>query len=211
MFTTQNRIPFMITIFLVVLGVVSTILLFQWGIDLGLNMADIVSNFIQIWICVGAFVSVAYVISSYMHTNTAFILSQKPYLLLFLGEQEGQSSQENKQMVHMTVINYANNSVNPFYDLSLSIIVSTPNTIVDLSDLFTQKMYMAAHDSRQRNFVTIEELKKRGFNLNSAAEQNQQIILSLAYEFTFNKKREKVKVQEYFWDTSRYKPHWTIK
>ena len=211
MFTTKNRIPFVITILLVVLGLASTVFLLHRRIGLGLSMADIVSNIIQIWICVGAFVSVAYVISSYIYTNAAFILSQKPHLLLFVGEREVQRSQENKELVHVTVINYKNNSDNPFYDLSLSIKISTPNTTVDLSDLFTRNMYMTAGDSRERNFVTIDELRKRGFDLNSAAEQNQLIILSLAYEFTFNKEVEKVKVQEYFWDKSKDKSHWTIK
>lgn len=211
MFTTENRVPFVITVLLIGVGIASTAFLIQQGTNLGIGMADIVSNTIQIWICVGAFVSVAYVISSYVHTNTVFVLSQKPHLFLFVGEQEIQRSQDNAEMVHVTVINYVNNSGNPFYDLSLSIKLSTPNTTVDLSDLFTKNMYMAAHDTRQRNFVTVDELRKRGFDLNSAVEQNQQIILSLIYEFKFNKKAEKVKVQEYFWDTSKIKPHWTIK
>ena len=211
MITVRNRIPFFIAILLLVLGVISTIILFQRGIGLGLSVADVVSNCIQIWICVGAFISAAYVISSYMHTNMAFALSQKPHLLLQVGDQEVQRSQENNEMVHMTVISYQNKSDNPFYDLCLSIKVSAPNTTVDLSDLFTPKMYMAARDSRTRKFSTIDELRKRDFNLNSAVEQSQQIILSLAYEFEFNKKVEKVKVQEYFWDTGGAKPHWTIR
>ena len=211
MFPTANRIPFIITILLTVVGLASTIFLCQQGANLGMGMADIVSNSIQIWICVGAFVSVAYVISSYLHTNTAFILSQKPHLLFFVSQQENQRSEDNAEMVHKTVINYQNKSGNPFYDLSLLIKLSTPNTIVDLGDLFTKNMYMAGHDCRERWFITVDELRKRGFDLNSAVEQNQQIILSLTYIFKFNKKTEKVTVQEYFWDTSDIKPRWTIK
>lgn len=211
MFTTETGVPFIITILLVVIGVVSTVFLFQRGVVWGLSKADIVSNVIQIWICVGAFVSAAYVISSYMHTNRAFILSQKPHLLLFVSQKELPRSQDDNEMVHMTFINYVNNSDNPFYDLSLSVKVSTPNTTVNLDDLFTQNMYMAARDSRERNFATVDELKKRGFDLNSAAEQNQEIVLSLAYKFTFNKKVEEIKVQEYIWDTSKAKPFWIIR
>jgi len=207
----KNRIPFFLTIFLVVLGLASTIFLLHKGIGLGLGIADIISNIIQIWICVGAFISVAYVISSYIQTNRAFILSQKPYLLLYVAEREVQRSEKNKEIVHVTGINYKNNSANPFYDLSLSIKISTPNTTVDLSDLFTRNMYMTAGDSRERSFITVDELKKRGFDLNAAIEQNQIIILSLAYEFTFNKRLETVNVQEYFLDTSKGKVHWTIK
>ncbi|MBX3037083.1 MAG: hypothetical protein KF758_09225 [Anaerolineales bacterium] len=211
MFSSQNRTPFFITIFLIIVGIVSTLLLFQHGNKLGLLFADIISNTIQVWVCVGAFISVAYVISSYRHTNISFTLSQKPHLLLFVAEQEVQISSNNSETVHTTIIHYQNHSNNPFYDLSLSLKISTKNTIVDLSDLFSKNMYMAAHDSRQRNFFTLEELSRHGFDLNSVIKQHQEVILSLAYEYTFNNKKEKINVQEYFWDISRAKPHWSIK
>ena len=95
--------------------------------------------------------------------------------------------------------------------MSLSVKVSTKNTIVNLSDLFTKNMYVASQDARQRNFATVEELKKRGFDLNSAVEQHQEITLSLAYEFNFNNKNEEINVQKYVWDSSGTKPHWAIK
>lgn len=207
----KNGTPVIVTISLILVGLASTIFLLQQGIELGLNAADIASNIIQIWICVGAFISTVFVVFSYIQTNRVFVLSQMPHLLLFVNELDVARSQDNKELVHMTVINYVNNSNNPFYDLSLFIKITTQSTIVDLSDLFAKTMYMAAHDSRQRNFVTIDELKRRGFDLTAVVAQNQQIILTLAYKFTFNNAIEEIKVQEYFWDTSRDKPHWTIK
>jgi hypothetical protein len=167
-------------------------------------MKDIISDAIQIWICVGAFISVAYVIPSYLQTNWAFILSQKPALLL-------QAIDNLSTSEHFTRIHYENCSNNPFYDLSIFVKVTTSHTKVDLSDLFTKNMYMAPHDSRDRMFSTVNELKKRGFDLISSAQQNQEIILSIAYEFTYNRKTEVINVQEYFWDTSNQKPSWTIR
>ena len=86
------------------------------------------------------------------------------------------------------------------------LLVKTAN----LSDLFRKDMYMTNHDSRQRTFITLDELQKRGFDLESAIEQDQKVVLTLGYKFTFNNKQEEIKVQQYFWDKNNTQNRWTI-
>ena len=46
------------------------------------NTKNRITTLIQLWTCVAAFVSVVVIIHSYKITNRAFVLSQKPHLLL---------------------------------------------------------------------------------------------------------------------------------
>jgi hypothetical protein len=139
-------------------------------------------------------------------TSQAFILSQKPHLLLVAVDQY--VDKENEK-VHFTRIHYANKSTNPFYDLTIKIKVSTPNTTVDLSNLFAKNMYMAAHDARDRNFETKYELRKRGFDIDAAATSGQDIMLSLGYNYSFGRTLERIEVQDYIWESTKQK--WSIR
>lgn len=187
-----------ITIALIIIGIGVTLFVLNTKIK-----SDIVSNIIQIWMCVAALISVVFVISSYIQTNQAFIASQRPHLLLIA---RGGPNQNNPAM-HMTQIHYENKSNNPFYDLNILVRVSTQNTLVDLGNLFSPNMYMAVHDVRDRNFDTRLELSQRGFDIGAAVRANQTIILSLVYTFLFNNKKESIKVQEYIWQNG----NWSIK
>jgi hypothetical protein len=68
---------------------------------------------------------------------------------------------------------------------------------------------MAPHDIRNRIFNTKKELSKRGFSLDDSIQNNQEITLSLSYEYTFNKKVEIIHVQEYVWEKKNN--GWSIK
>jgi hypothetical protein len=186
-----------------IFGVIATVILYWKGTSLGLKMPEVVANIVQVWICVASFISATFVISSYVQTNAIFVLSQKPHLLLQV--VGGNDSNEN----HHTIILYTNRSASPFYDLSLFITISTPNTTIDLSDLFSPKMYMASHDQRQRDFVTLTELEKHNFDLAYNIEKKQEIVLSLSYQFTFNNEQIKIDVQKYKWDVEHQ--DWSIK
>lgn len=206
----KSHVIAIILICIILIGIAATLFLI-----LGNNCffiisnSELISNIIQIWIGVGAFISATIIIGSYIITNRAFILSQKPYLYLIARNHNKIKRDKNSnEFIHATQIHYENISNNPFYDLTINVRVSTLNTEVDLSDLFTKKMYMSAHDVRDRNFVTVDELNKRGFNLDSAINENKDILLSLNYTFTFNNKEEIIDVQKYKWDKSRME--WSI-
>ena len=77
----------------------------------------------------------------------------------------------------------------------------------DLSNLFSPNMYMAVHDSRTRHFPTEKELLDKGFNLDAVVSADQTVTLSLEYTFSFTRKKECIKVQEYIWEND----NWTIK
>lgn len=83
------------------------------------------------------------------------------------------------------------------------------NRTVDLSDVFTPRMYMAGRDQRQRQFVTTDELVSRGLELNGMTERGNEAVLSLSYMFTFLGCPEIVEVQEYKWE--RDKQLWSVR
>ena len=203
----KGIIPYLISIFLIFIGVgVTLVLLFY--IDQSRINSGLIDNIIQIWICVGALISVIFVLSSYIQTNRAFVLSNKPFLLLLVTNEY---KEEDFVSVHNTVIQYKNNSSNPFYDLSISVVVVSNSTFINLSELFSEKMYMSPGDCRFRRFSTIEELNKRGFDLVSESGAKRPITLSLSYQYTYNNRFERIKVQDYIWDTNLEKPQWSIK
>ena len=76
--------------------------------------------------------------------------------------------------VHVTQIAYQNITSNSFYDLTIGLSVTIANRTIDLSDLFTARMYMAGRDQRLRNFVTMDELGPRGLDLNALTEKRKR-------------------------------------
>lgn len=180
----------LIILFLIIVGIGLTCFAIKTTIA-----SSIVSNIIQIWICVSVLISVIFVIYSYIQTNRAFVLSQKPHLLLMVLDRTNNATPP----AHRTQIHYENKSNNPFYDLNISVKLSTQNTTVDLSDLFSPNMYMAVGDTRDWTFDTKKQLLQRGFDLDAAVRANKIIILLLEYSFSFNNKKEIIKVQEYIW------------
>lgn len=200
-------IPYLISIFLIFVGGGVTLVLILHNAQSRI-ISGLIDNIIQVWICVGAFISVVFVLSSYIQTNRAFVISNKPFLLLFVNNEY---MEENCKSTHNTVIHYNNNSSNPFYDLSISVVLVSNGISIDLSELFTEEMYMSPGDCRFRRFKTLEELNKRGFDLASESKAKKPIILSLSYRHTYCNKTEIIKVQDYIWDINLEKPQWSIK
>lgn len=202
------RTPIIITIALIILSAMFSIWLTNTDF-LKLTDAEIVSNLILISASVGAFISATFVIWSYLHTNEAFILSQKPALLIFIKNLNVKRSDDNPEIVHMTQISYKNTTNNTFYDLTIKVIVKIANRTIDLSDLFTEKMYMAGYDERQRQFITVDILNERGVNLLDLTNNGHEALLTLSYQFNFNNKLENIEVQKYRWETD--KRVWSLK
>ena len=202
------RTPIAITIILISLAVSFSIWLLNTEC-FTLSDTDIISNLILIFASLGAFISATFVIWSYIHTNAAFILSQKPALLLFVNNLNVKRSEDNPELVHMTQITYKNTTNNTFYDLTVKVILNIANRTLDLSDLFTENMYMAGFDQRKRQFVTVDVLGERGVNLFELTGNGHEALLTLSYQFTFNGSLEKFEVQKYRWETD--KGLWSLK
>jgi hypothetical protein len=203
----MHRVPITLSVLILVgLGAASWFLISS---DLGLTKAQLVERLIQLAATAGAFISATFVVWSYLQTNQAFALSQKPALLLFVTNQKVPRSLTNQEVVHVTLIGYHNTTGNSFYDLTIRPAVTIANRTVDLNDLFTPRMYMAGRDQRQRQFVTMDELGSRGLDLNGMTERGNEAILSLSYVFTFLGRSETVRVQEYKWE--RDKQVWSVR
>ena len=204
----MQRTPVIISVFILVAWVAASWFLLT-SAGLGLTNAELVENLILLATAAGAFVSTTFVVWSYVQTHSAFVLSQKPALLLFVNNLKVQRSPANPEIVHMTQVAYRNTTLNSFYDLTLKLSVTVSNRTIDLSDLFTPRMYMAGRDERQRQFVTVDELSSRGLDLNAVAERGNEAILSLRYEFTFLGHVEVITVQYYKWE--RDKQLWSLR
>jgi len=202
------RTPIIITIVLIVLATIFSIWLINSD-SLKLTDAEVISNLILVSASLGAFISATFVIWSYIHTNAAFILSQKPALLLFINNLNVKRTDDDPEIVHMTQVIYRNTTNNTFYDLTIKVVLQIANRTIDLSDLFTEKMYMAGYDERQRQEVTVDILNERGVNLLEQASNGHEALLTLSYQFTFNNNLENIEVQKYRWETD--KGLWSVK
>jgi hypothetical protein len=189
-----------------IIGLVSAGLIYAiWGGSMQLDDHQKFSNTIQLMACAGAFISVVYVISSYITTNKAFISSQKPILSIRAGKFPQTVVRDNNfnEKVQVTRIDYMNPSNNAFYDLTISVQVLCGSVEVVLNDLFKPSMYLGPHDSRNRNFVTEDILLEKGFNLERQLAQGKQVSLQLGFTYTFLGKQESVKAQTYIWSPVR--------
>ena len=184
---------------LVATGIVSSYIILTWD-TAAFPIHDKASNVIALWATVAAFISAAFVIQSYIQTNLAFVLSQKPHLRIKVENLKPKKSEQDPTLVHMTRILYANLTINPFEDLTIHVKVSNSKTSADLSDLFTPKMFMAGSDERQRSFITREELLAHGFEIESEFTSKDIPKLSISYNFTFNGRPEHVSIQQYIWN-----------
>ena len=180
------RIPIIITVILVLITVAAFCILLT-SKSLRLTNAEMVNSLIAIFACLGALISATFVIYSYLMTNYAFIQSQKPYLLIQV--VKGRDVIEGNRTVPTTVIHYTNITDNTFLDLTMDLRVSVLDKEIDISDLFTPNIYMAARDKRNRTFKPIELLlNKCGININAKAQADNPVILKVGYKYSFNKK-----------------------
>lgn len=192
------RISLFLTAILVSIGCTVTALILSWDPN-AFKVADKTSNIISLWACIAAFVSAAFVIRSYIQTNHAFVLSQKPHLGLIVENVTINNGTDSPQ-THGTRIHYNNMTLNPFLDLTIKVMVKNSKATVDLSNLFSSSMFMAGQDRRQRIFSTRLELLSRGFELESEFTAKDIPQLFLSYEFTFQGALETISVQQYVWN-----------
>jgi len=194
-----KRIPIIISLALILIagGVFYILLTSKW---LKLTDGELINSLIAIFACLGALISVTFVIYSYMMTNYAFVLSQKPFLLIQVVNEK--VAIEDSRTVPRTVIHYENITKNTFFDLTMNIRVCVFDKEIDISDLFTLNMYMAGGDKRDRRFKPIELLSEHGVDINAETHAGNPVILKIGYRYTFNKKIETFEVQEYEWKAS---------
>ncbi len=164
-----------------------------------LSNAEKVHSIISIIACGGGLITATIVVYSFLQTNEAFILSQRPQLLIqVISVQE---KINNKDTVPVSWIRYENITQNMFNDLTISLTIRSKDKIVDLSYLFIENMQMIGKDSRRRKFYPLEEIANKGINLNEETAQGNIVYFDVKYEFTFCGKREKVLAQNYQWNS----------
>ena len=112
-----------ISAILTILGLAASVFLGLNSGRIGLTSSDLIAHLVQIWLSVAAFISAAFVVTSYIHTNRAFQLSQKPQLLIqVLNEVHApEEGSEKGQRFHGTNIYYRNVSLNQFEDLGMRV------------------------------------------------------------------------------------------
>lgn len=204
----SKNLTLIISFFILLAGIASALYILH-SPSLRLSAYELVSSLIQLSIAIAAAISALFVIHSYVLTNKAFILSQKPHLYLICrGAHVDKNINGSMVKTHVTQIHYENRSIKPFEDLTIKVSIMTEGLELKLDDLFSNKMYMASGDARDRNFETIMELKGRGFDI-SSLKPKQKVFLKLAYSFSFLNKTETINVQEYIWDVTRQ--DWQIK
>ena len=198
------KVPLAITIVLIIIALTAFIVVIT---STTLELIDRVTSSIAIFACLGGGISATFVICSYIHTNFAFVLSQKPSLLIQVTSVHKES--QPPSIIPITIIHYENTTANEFTDLTLNITIRVANREVDISELFRPKMFMAAHDRRDRRFETLSLLSQRGIDVNSETRAGNPVELTTGYSYTFNKIIEKRNGPEYKWNADIQ--HWEIK
>lgn len=148
-------------------------------------------------------IATTFVLYSYIQTNSAFVDSQRPSLLVQVDSPHMTDPARPAFLRPFTRIHYKNVTGNTFADLSFNIRVFTNDKSVDISDLFRPTMNMPAYDTRQRNFDTIDELQKKGINILEEARPDNKIKLEISYSYTYMGKKEKILAQIYEWDIAK--------
>jgi hypothetical protein len=194
----MNRIPVLISAALITVGGSAAIWLATACI--GLKTSEIISAEIALLGTLGALISAAYVVCSYLQTNMAYRESQRPQLLVQIESQNLPVSLEDPTIVPLSLVHYRNITNNQFKDLNINLLVHASNRIIDISDLFKRNMTMIGHDSRVRRFRPDGILLERGVDIQSIASAGNEVILKIGYDYSFFRKTEKVECQDYKWD-----------
>ncbi|HEY9200530.1 MAG TPA: hypothetical protein VIQ81_02945 [Gammaproteobacteria bacterium] len=195
----MKNIPVTISlILLLVIGV--TALWLPNSKTVNLTAYELVQAEIALLATLGALVSATFVVYSYLQTNMAFLESKRPQLLVQVESQNLQKSQEDPEIIPLSLIHYRNVTHNQFNDLNINITVESANRTVDISDLFKNNMVMIGHDSRIRRFKPIELLCERGMDINRLTAAGNEVLMKIQYEYSFLNNNEVVSCQEYKWD-----------
>lgn len=194
----MNRVPVSISAFLVI--AVGSAAIWLARADIGLKPSDIISAEIALLGTLGALISAAFVVYSYLQTNMAYRESQRPQLLVQIESQNLPASHEDPNIVPLSLVHYRNVTNNQFKDLNINLFVHASSRIVDISDLFKRNMVMIGHDSRIRSFRPDETILKRGLDIQGVSSAGNEVVLKIEYEYKFFNKTEKVECQEYKWE-----------
>lgn len=186
------------TILLLIVG--ATALWLPNSESIALTASELVQAEIALLATLGALVSATFVVYSYSQTNMAFLESKRPQLLVQVESQNLRRSQEDPEIVPLSLIHYRNVTQNQFTALNIYITVESANRTVDISDLFKKNMVMIGYDSRIRRFKPLELLLERGMDITSLAESGSEVLMKIRYEYSFLKHNEIVTCQEYKWD-----------
>lgn len=171
------------------------------------NLTDIekIKLFLNLLVTLTGTISAIFVVFSYIQTNSAFVLSQKPLLLIQI---ENYHIDKNDKKEPMTIINYQNITNNSFEDLTFEILVKTDNRVADISELFREEMHMPGYDKRQRTFDPVKVIKNKGIDIIQTSFQGTSIILEIYYSYTFLDTKEEILAQKYKWNNLR--KEWSI-
>ena len=166
----------------------------------GLSNSEVIQAQIGIFATYGALVSAAFVVYSYLQTNSAFIESQRPQLYIRVESIRVRENATATETEPGTRIHYKNTTANQFSDLTIGIKVEAAGKVCDLGDQFQPCMVMIGHDQRQKWFKTLQALKEKGCDLPALAASAPDVYLKLCYSFTHARERKVVPCQDYKWD-----------
>ena len=192
----MKKSPVVISLILICLGIISFFYVSAIPNN-EINMKDKVSFYLSIVSCVGALVSAAFVVFTYISTSRAYVESQRPQLLLFLHN----GLDDNGKL--LSILQYKNITSNKFTDLTIDLKVSAFNREYSLSELFRSKMTMIGGDERQRAFDHESELKSLGLELSTVSKQGHEITIDVSYSYSFNGSIETEHAQFYRWCIAR--------
>jgi len=190
------KTPIIISVLLTLVAIASSY--FLWSSALQLEHK--IGSQIALGATLGALISAAFVIWSFIQTNKAFIESKRPQLLIQVESVKLQSVGEPVSMIPWTKIHYSNITDNKFDDLTIQVFVYCETTRINFNHLFRTSMSMIARDSRVRSFKTYDEIENRGFNLRQLANDNRDVFMNLQYEYSFNGARDLIDAQLYKWN-----------
>ncbi|KJQ86340.1 MULTISPECIES: hypothetical protein [unclassified Vibrio] len=192
----MKRYPIIISVILIGLAVWGGLYVQGASSDV-LSQKDKISAYIAIVATLGALVSAAFVVFTYIATSNAYVEAQRPHLLALM--HNGFTPQAQP----MSTLEYRNVTQNRFNDLTIDIKVLAANRTYSLSELFRANMTMIGYDQRQRTFDPIQELNNLGLNLLQVAGQGNEVSLEVSYSYTFNGCKEYVLAQVYRWNLAR--------
>ncbi|CAH8189376.1 hypothetical protein C4G60_RS06455 [Vibrio parahaemolyticus] len=192
----MKKSPVIISLFLIALALFGSYHVYNVSNDM-LPTKDKVTAYITIVATLGALISAAFVVFTYIHTSAAYVESQRPHLLTFMQNSFNQHNQP------MSTLQYHNVTQNRFNDLTIDIKVMAANRTYSLSELFRSNMAMIGYDQRQRTFDPIQELNNLGLNLQQVAGQGNEVSLEVSYSYTFNGVKDSVLAQMYRWNLAR--------
>ena len=160
-----------------------------------LELKDKISNIIFLITCMGSLLAATFFIMNYIIVKDTFIKSLEPILLIQV------VSEVRPDATGVAIIHYINPTNNPFIDLRISCQICFWTPCIDYSFIFSKNMYMGPHDSRNRRFNFIDDLKEKGYNIDEILSLGKEIRLQLSYTYTFYGKKKRIDIQQYKWNS----------